>query len=52
MMLKEHLRELKYTAQMASVDFNTYASRQTFGFTFRSYNQNYKEFFAEVFREL
>lgn len=37
-MLNEHLRELKYTAQMAKIDFDQLQALNWFGFSFQSLN--------------
>lgn len=51
-MLEEHLRELKYTAKVANIEFGQSAGATSFGFAFKSFNQNYFEFFVQAFKEI
>jgi hypothetical protein len=41
MMLDENMRELKYTARMASISFSQTSTVNSIGFSFGSFNQNY-----------
>ena len=51
-MLNEHIRELKYTAQLAGIicDMSMYAD--SICFKLMAYNDSYHKFFAEMFKEI
>jgi secreted Zn-dependent insulinase-like peptidase len=51
-LLDEHTRELKYTAEMAGVNFTQTQNENSFGFTLFCYNECYQQFFAEFFQEI
>ena len=51
-MLNEHTRELKYTAQLAGILFDTGMASEAVSFKLVAYNDSYHAFFAEVFREV
>ena len=48
-LLEEHIRELKYTADMAGISFGLTRSLESFGFSLFCYNESYEQFFADVF---
>lgn len=51
-MLDEHVRELKYAAQMAEINFGMTRTLESFGFQLYSYNESYHQFFADVFKDV
>ena len=51
-MLNEHSRELKYTAQLAGIIFETAMLSDSIGFKLFCYNDSYHQFFVEVFKEI
>jgi len=40
-MLNEHIRELKYTAQLAGIIFNATMHADSIGFSLMAYNDSY-----------
>lgn len=51
-MLREHNRELKYTAEMAGIQFAMNRNLESLAFTLFGYNQSYEKFYANVFRDV
>lgn len=51
-LLREHNREMKYTAEMAGVDFAINRNLESLGFTLFAYNESYGQFFADAFRDV
>jgi len=51
-MLREHIREMKYTAEMASIEFDLSRVLESLGFSLFSYNESYESFFANIFRDV
>lgn len=51
-LLDENIRELKYTAQMAGTQFSPMHSLESMGFMLFCYNEEYQQFFANVFSKV